>query len=100
MVKIAIIGAGISGLSFYLFLDKLGLTKHHGVTIYEAREAQDRTVTGEEHVETYNASVIGASIGLSTNGLRVLQCLDQGLYDELIKTGHVLKTCKLTSKFC
>lgn len=96
-MRISIIGGGISGLSLYLWLDKLGLTKEHDIRIYEARQATSSTATDQTNTETYNASVIGASIGLSANGLKVLQRFDQGLYDEVMKAGHVLRTCKLSN---
>ena len=96
-MRIAIIGAGISGLSFYLFLRKLGLTDKHHITIYEAREAVDRSTAAKHNAETYNASVIGASIGLSVNGLKVLKRLDEDLLDEVMRTGHVITTCKIST---
>ena len=84
-------------MSLYLWLEKLGLTKEHDIRIYEARQATTGTTTDQTNTETYNASVIGASIGLSANGLKVLQRYDKGLYDEVMKSGHVLRTCKLSN---
>ncbi|KAI1432313.1 FAD/NAD(P)-binding domain-containing protein [Xylaria sp. CBS 124048] len=100
MVKIAIVGAGISGLSQYLWLRKLGLLDRHSVIIYEAREAQenqDRSAKTTANPETYNASVIGASIGLSPTGLHVLRRLDQDLYDEILKTGHMIRSWRMSN---
>jgi len=95
---IAIVGGGISSLSLYLWLDKLGLTKQHNVGIYEARQAEGTVGThGTASAETYNASVIGASIGLAPNGLKVLKHLDESLYGEVISRGHIIKTCRLTN---
>lgn len=94
-MKIAIVGSGISGLSFWLFLRKLDLLRHHEVVIYEAR--QQRTSGSDSNAETYNASVIGASIGLSTNGLNVLKRCDEGLHQEVTTTGHVIRTFKITN---
>ncbi|KAJ2999194.1 hypothetical protein NUW58_g58 [Xylaria curta] len=96
-MKIAIIGAGISGLSQYLWLRKVGLLDDHSVTIYEAREAQDRSATAAANLETYNASVIGASIGLSPTGLHVLKRLDQDLYNEVLSTGHIIRTWRMSN---
>lgn len=96
-MKIAIVGAGISGLSFYLFLQKYGLTEKHDITIYEARQATESSDAQGQDAEVYNASVIGASIGLSTNGLKVLQRLDERLFEEVKATGHVLTTCKIST---
>lgn len=96
-MNIAIIGAGISGLSQYLWLRRVGILDDHSVTIYEAREAQDHRATAAANLETYNASVIGASIGLSPTGLHVLKRLDQALYDEVLKTGHIIRTWRISN---
>ena len=96
-MRITIVGSGISGLSFWLFLQKLGILKDHDLTIYEARQATSAASAGGSNAETYNASVIGASIGLASNGLAVIKRLDEGLYDEAMKCGHILKTCKITN---
>ncbi|KAI8625246.1 FAD/NAD(P)-binding domain-containing protein [Xylariaceae sp. FL1651] len=96
-MKIAIIGAGISGVSQYLWLRKAGLLDDHTVTIYEAREAQDHGATSQANAETYNASVIGASIGLSPTGLHVLQRLDHDLYDEILRTGHIIRSWRMSN---
>lgn len=97
MLKIAIIGAGISGLSQYLWLRKVGLLDAHSATIYEARDAQGRGATGVANLETYNASVIGASIGLSPTGLHVLRRLGQDLYDEVLRTGHIIRSWRMSN---
>lgn len=96
-MRISIVGGGISGLSLYLWLKKLGLDQKHDVKLYEARQNTSGTAADQTNTETYNASVIGASIGLSANGLKVLQRYDQGLYDEVMKAGHVLRTCKVSN---
>ena len=95
-MRIAIIGGGLSGFSLYLWFEKLGLIKDHEIKIYEARQSKESTF-GENNKETYNASVIGASIGLSPNGPKVLKRLDNDLHDEVMKIGHVLTTCKLSN---
>ncbi|KAI0405699.1 FAD/NAD(P)-binding domain-containing protein [Xylaria palmicola] len=96
-MKIAIIGAGISGLSQYLWLQRVGLLDGHSATIYEAREAQDRSATAAANLETYNASVIGGSIGLSPTGLHVLKRLDRSLHDEVLGTGHIIRTWRMSN---
>ncbi|KAK4504148.1 hypothetical protein PRZ48_005064 [Zasmidium cellare] len=96
-MKIAIIGAGISGLSQYLFFRKLGLTDDQSVVLYEACQIRPERSTDESNIETYNASVIGASIGLSSTGLKVLKRLDPDLYDEILQSGHVITSWKLSS---
>ncbi|KAI0426481.1 FAD/NAD(P)-binding domain-containing protein [Xylaria sp. FL1042] len=97
MAKIAIIGAGISGLAQYLWLRKVGLVDDHSITIYEARDAQCTSATATSNPETYNASVIGGSIGLSATGFHVLKRLDPGLYEEILKTGHIIRTWRLSN---
>ncbi|RWA11802.1 hypothetical protein EKO27_g3301 [Xylaria grammica] len=96
-MKIAIIGGGIPGLSQYLFLQKVGLLRGRSVTIYEAREAQDHSAAAAADFGTYNSSVIGASIGLSSTGLRVLKRLDIELHDEILRAGHVIRTWRMSS---
>ncbi|KAK5627839.1 hypothetical protein RRF57_003554 [Xylaria bambusicola] len=96
-MKIAIIGAGISGLSQYLWLRKVGLLKDHSVTIYEARDAQDRSGSAAINLETFNASVIGASIGLSSTGLHVLKRLDPELHDAIVRTGHIIRSWRMSN---
>ncbi|KAI0530314.1 FAD/NAD(P)-binding domain-containing protein [Xylaria digitata] len=97
IMKIAIIGGGISGLSQYLWLRKVGLLDSYTVTIYEVRETGDRSDTAAANLETYNASVIGASIGLSATGLHVLKRLDSGLHDEILRTGHIIRTWRMSN---
>ena len=96
-MRIAIIGAGISCLSCYLFLRKYGLAERHNITIYETREAADSSNTGEDNTETYNASAVGASISLGANGFRVLARLDKGLHEEVARTGHLIRICKIST---
>lgn len=87
-MHIAIIGGGISGLSLYLWLQKLGLTTVHSVIIYEARSAAPASAGDNTDSQTSNASFIGGALGFSPVGLRVLRRLDSGLEQEILKTGH------------
>ncbi|KAM0718523.1 hypothetical protein Q7P37_005593 [Cladosporium fusiforme] len=100
-MHIAIIGGGISGLSLYLWLQKLNLTTTHTITIYEARAPDPTTNTNtntstppktqeesSNDVQTSNASLIGGALGFSPTGLRVLHRLDPTLEDEVLRTGH------------
>lgn len=41
--------------------------------------------------------MLQASIGISTTGLKVLKRLDLELYDEILRTGHVITSWKLSS---
>ncbi|KAI0816480.1 FAD/NAD(P)-binding domain-containing protein [Xylaria sp. FL0064] len=76
MAKIAIIGAGISGLAQYLWLRKVGLLDGNSITIYEARDAQSTSATSTPNPETYNASE---------------------LYEEILRTGHIIRTWRLSN---
>jgi 2-polyprenyl-6-methoxyphenol hydroxylase-like FAD-dependent oxidoreductase len=96
-MHIAIIGGGISGLSLYLWLQKLGLTTLHSVTIYEARSASPATTEDNENSQTSNASFIGGALGLSPIGLRVLRRLDPELEQEILRTGHWMGRWRLSN---
>lgn len=71
------------------------LLDDHPVTIYEARNAQDRSASTEANIETFNASVVGASIGLSATELHVLKRLDTELHNAIVRTGHVIRTWRM-----
>ena len=106
MVKIIIIGAGISGLSTYLFLRKHLLlnnpSQDHEISIYEAYDIKqsafnatlngtvkgerDHTLPTDETEPIFTPQAIGSAIGISKNGLSVLSRLDETLPDA--KSGH------------
>jgi 2-polyprenyl-6-methoxyphenol hydroxylase-like FAD-dependent oxidoreductase len=115
MVKIIIIGAGISGLSSYLFLHKHLLSSasrsSHDIKIYDAYNVRDSDFFGlnNYHADTYKGDnnddprtepsfapqTIGAAISLSRNGLNVLARFDpeQGddastLVKKVVSCGH------------
>ncbi|KAI1179960.1 FAD/NAD(P)-binding domain-containing protein [Nemania sp. FL0916] len=96
-MKVAIIGAGISGLSQYLWLRKVGFLDAHSVIIYEARQAQDENTTAPSKTGAYDSSATGGGIGLSTTGLHVLERLDQSLYDEVLGTGHIIRNWRMSN---
>jgi 2-polyprenyl-6-methoxyphenol hydroxylase-like FAD-dependent oxidoreductase len=103
MVKVAIIGAGIAGLSTYLFLRKYFLettcltTDKLEIVIYEAYDIRQSSFnaalranpTSDSSTWTSNdpssgqheelPSAIGSAIGISKNGLNVLSRLDESL---------------------
>lgn len=96
-MHIAIIGGGISGLSLYLWLQKLGLNDSHSITIYEARSAAPTTSEDDDNSRTSNASFIGGALGFSPVGFRVLRRLDPGLEQEILKTGHWMRRWKMNN---
>lgn len=96
-MHIAIIGGGISGLSLYLWLRKLGLTDVHSVTIYEARSATPVTPDGKDNNQTSNASFIGGALGFSPIGLRVLRRLDPEQEQKILRTGHWMERWRMSN---
>jgi hypothetical protein len=115
MVKIIIIGAGVSGLSSYLFLYKHLLSSasrsSHDIEIYDAYDVRgsDFVSLKTPHADAYKGDgkddprrepsfgpqTIGAAIGLSRNGLNVLARCDteQGedastLVKKVVSCGH------------
>ena len=97
MVKIIIIGAGISGLSSYLFLRKHLLLASpslhdHEIKIYEAYDIHQSTFNGssitvssqdtddprpsDDTEPEFTPQAIGSAIGISKNGINVLSRLD------------------------
>jgi 2-polyprenyl-6-methoxyphenol hydroxylase-like FAD-dependent oxidoreductase len=73
MMKIIIVGAGISGLATYLFLKRhLPFPDSHEIHIYEKRHISEQQ---------------GAGVGVSANGLQVLK--DLGLLDKVLHDGSV-----------
>lgn len=84
-MKIAICGGGLAGISFCLWLRKLGLLDDHEVIIYERREsAADHTMEDES---SYSNAIVGGSLGVAPNGIRSLRRVDPTLYDEIERTG-------------
>src|SRR5882757_5945758 len=97
MVKIIIIGAGISGLSTYLFLRKHLLSNstssEHEIKIYEAYDilksnfnttansspnANETTGDLAANEPVFTPQAIGGGIGISRNGMSVFSRLDGG----------------------
>ena len=115
MVKIIIIGAGVSGLSSYLFLYKHLLSSASrsclDIKIYDAYDVRDSDFSGLNNFQagagrgdskedprtepSFTPQTIGAAIGLSRNGLNVLGRFDpeQGddastLIKKVVSCGH------------
>jgi 2-polyprenyl-6-methoxyphenol hydroxylase-like FAD-dependent oxidoreductase len=96
-MKIVIIGAGISGLTTYLFLKKhlsnpAPPAKPHEIVIYETHDAS-RRLERQLHSrgateQTANTIAIGGALGLGQNGLNVLKRLDMDLFHDVVRAGH------------
>ena len=96
-MKIVIVGGGISGLSVYLFLQKLipaSLSSGLELVVYESYEARKRekgpeqelSVVGE--VKGFDSGTVGGALGVAPNGLRVLRHLDESLYAAIVDQGY------------
>jgi 2-polyprenyl-6-methoxyphenol hydroxylase-like FAD-dependent oxidoreductase len=81
-MKIAIIGAGISGLSTYLYLRK-HLPATTSLTIYESYPFPSRTSARN----TTSASFIGGGLGVAPNGMRALRALSSSLHASVMAQG-------------
>ena len=86
-MKIAIVGAGISGLSTYLFLAKFlpsppSGRPPHSILIYDRHPAHKRGLGVSDF------SSIGGGLGLAANGMRVLRALDPEIHAAVIAKGY------------
>jgi 2-polyprenyl-6-methoxyphenol hydroxylase-like FAD-dependent oxidoreductase len=101
-MKIIIVGAGVSGLSTYLQLRKqLPAFSTHTVLIFESqkpRESSDTRASGPSLTKvealTDSTAVVGNTIGLTSNGVRLLKYIDTELYETFKMRGYVSKTYK------
>lgn len=96
-MHIVIIGSGISGLSIFLWLDKLGLATTNSIRIYEARADCSAGSSRDHDGPASNATFIGGALGLSPVGLRVLKRLDPDLEQELLRAGHWMGRWKMSN---
>lgn len=103
-MKIVIVGGGISGLSLYLFLQKLfpaslpssgsgsGSCSGLELVVYETHEARKRENGSELSVvgdpKGFVSGAVGGALGVAPNGLRVLRYLDEHLYTAIVNQGY------------
>lgn len=93
-MKIIIVGAGISGLTCYLYLKKLlpnppAPAPAHEIIIYESYaspKASQRASAPAPNAE--RRSLIGGGLGVAPNGMKVLRDLDKELHDEMQARGY------------
>lgn len=99
-MKVAIIGAGISGCTAYLQLQKHIPDDHHQITIYEAYS----TVENASHKDWQNGTthsstlVVGGGLGIGPNGLHVLQRLDPDLVRTMVRNGYAISHGNMKNK--
>lgn len=103
-MRIAIIGAGISGCTAYLLLKK-HLPKplsaeDHSITIYEAYDTDKDTAFSERGQGPTHSStlIVGGGLGVGANGLGVLKRLDEDLLCDVVRGGYVIGTMNMKSK--
>lgn len=88
-MKIIIVGAGVSGLSLYLQLSKvLPSFSSHEIKIYESHNPQAPTKLDGL---TDTTAIIGNSIALAPNSVRLLAYIDPKLCDIFKARGYVNK---------
>lgn len=91
-LKIAIVGAGISGLSTYLFLKKhLPSTFPHEIKIFEnypSPSRNDGELSHEDSASREAASFIGGGLGVAPNGMHVLRSLDPEIHRAVVDQGY------------
>jgi 2-polyprenyl-6-methoxyphenol hydroxylase-like FAD-dependent oxidoreductase len=106
-MKIAIIGAGVSGLSTYLFLRKHLPTpsppaEPHSICIYETYDTT-RGLNRKDGIhpgagdQSASSIGIGGGLGIVGNGLNVLKRLDESLFHDVVRHGHPMHTFKMSN---
>lgn len=96
-MKIIIVGAGVSGLSTYLQLCKLLLSfDSHTILIYESQKPRETVPSGTSDPSlsdledlTDSTAVVGNSIGLTPNSVRLLKYINTKLYETFKVRGYV-----------
>jgi 2-polyprenyl-6-methoxyphenol hydroxylase-like FAD-dependent oxidoreductase len=89
-LKVAIVGAGISGISTYLFLKK-HLSIPCQILIYETYPSlsrKQRELSGEKAIVREAATFIGGGFGVAPNGMRVIWELDPEIHHDIVAQGY------------
>ena len=94
-MKIAIVGAGISGLSTYLFLKKHlpnppRPDSPHEIIVYDSYPSLSRKQRESAIYlsQADGASFIGGGLGVAANGLATLKVLDPDIHDDCVAKGY------------
>lgn len=97
-MKIIIVGGGIGGLSTYLFLQKelspiIAKDAPLEMLIYESHKTPKKPDWSEPSLSVPSsfAQGVGGVLGISPNGVRVLQQLDEGLFRHVVNHGYPVK---------
>ncbi|KAL9129342.1 MAG: hypothetical protein Q9217_002180 [Psora testacea] len=101
-MKIVIVGAGIGGLTTYLFLTKLLASAFrpqgtlHIVILEKHNASKSPDVLGE-HVHKSESTTVGGALGIAPNGVQVLQDLDEDLCHDVVSKGYPVSYFALKS---
>ena len=87
-MKIAIVGAGISGLSTYIFLSKQlpnppPPLPPNKFAIYDGYPAPSRSER-----EAGSTAIIGGGLGIAPNGMRMIRALSREVHRAIINQGY------------
>ena len=97
-MKIAIIGAGVSGLSVYLQLQK-ELSKHQDlresieITLYETHNLQKH----DDDRQKEGIPSTGGGYGVAANGMKSLKRLDPKIYEEVFRNSFPTPRMRMMS---
>lgn len=109
-MKIVIIGAGIAGLSTYLFLKKHLQSsrsgEQHEIKIYESHDIYKVTTKktsqssqNDANEPVFTPEAIGSAIGISKNGVSVIRRLDTNgkMLPKVMERSHPIYTWQMTN---
>jgi len=91
-MKIIIVGAGIAGVSTFLFLQKhVSELTDLTITIYESHDPSTNPSIQDITFQELSSSslVVGGAVGLSPNGMRIVRSLGEPVYQR-VKSGGFL----------
>lgn len=85
-MRIAIVGAGVSGLATYIQLQKLQIPGQTlELVIYESRTPHSTKSTGDQH---NNAAIVGNIVGLPPKSVQLMKYIDEKLYNSFREKGY------------
>ena len=105
-MKIIIVGGGISGLTTYLFLKKLLAEYIPSIStleilIYESHQAPKNADRPEPSLSAPSqfAQGVGGALGISPNGVRVLQYLGEDVFRDVVNHGYPVNQFKFRNSY-